>query len=90
MENVFLYYNFTEFFKDESGVFSGNQICLSQLNEEHFMVFEKKAENYNLYVSKYNSKKDVGMNKPEILELLIENYNKSIPDHRVLLRKYLE
>ncbi len=90
MTNVFLYYNFTDFFKDESEAFQGNEICYSELNSEHFMIFEKEVENYNLYVSKYESKKDIGKKKPVILESLIKNYDKSIPEHRILLRKYLE
>ena len=90
MTNVFLYYNFSPFFKDESDVFSGNEICLSELNSEHFMIFEKIDEKYNLYVSKYKSKNAVGKNKPIILEMLVENYDKSIPEHRVALRRYLE
>lgn len=90
MVNVFLYYNFTPFFKDESETFLGNDICYSELNSEHFMIFEKIEEKYNLYVSKYQSKKDIGKNKPVILEMLVENYDKSIPEHRIALRRYLE
>jgi hypothetical protein len=90
MTNVFLYYDFTSFFKDESGSFSGNEICYSELNANHFMVFEKSGESYNLYVSKYESKKDVGVSSPEILEMLIENYDKSIPEHRIAIRRYFE
>ena len=90
MINVFLYYDFTSFFKDESDSFSGNDICFSELNSEHFMVFEKNEENYNLYVSKYQSKNEVGKSKPEILELLVENYDKSIPAHRIAIRRYFE
>ena len=44
----------------------------------------------NLYVSKYHQKKDIGVRKPEILELLIENYNKSIPAHRVAIKQYFD
>lgn len=90
MTNVFLYYDFNSFFKDESEAFSGNEICYSELNSEHFLIFEKNAENYNLYVSKYNSKKEVGKKKPIILEMIIENYDKSIPEHRVAIRRYFE
>ena len=90
MTNVFLYYDFTSFFKDESDSFSGNDICFSELNSEHFMVFEKNGENYNLYISKYQSKNEVGKSKPEILELLVENYDKSIPAHRIAIRRYFE
>ena len=54
------------------------------------MIFEKIDEKYNLYVSKYKSKNAVGKNKPIILEMLVENYDKSIPEHRVALRRYLE
>jgi hypothetical protein len=43
MENVFKYYEFTDFFKDESGVFSGNQICFTALNDTHFLIFEKMS-----------------------------------------------
>lgn len=90
MTNVFLYYDFNTFFKDESDAFSGNEICFSELNSEHFLIFEKNAENYNLYVSKYKSKKEVGKNKPELLEMIIEDYDKSIPEHRVAIRRYFE
>ena len=90
MTNVFLYYNFTPFFKDESDSFSGNDICFSELNSEHFLIFEKNGDNYNLYVSKYQSKKDIGKSKPEILEMLVKNYDKSIPEHRIAIRRYFE
>ncbi|MBA6155644.1 hypothetical protein H3Z83_03790 [Tenacibaculum sp. S7007] len=89
MENVFRYYGFSEFKKDESGAFSGDQICFSVLNEQHFLIFEKNNDDFNLYVSKYKSKKEIGVNPPEILELLVESYDKSIPEHRIFLRKYL-
>ncbi|WKD86057.1 hypothetical protein KCTC32516_01408 [Polaribacter huanghezhanensis] len=90
MTNVFLYYDFGSFFKDESDTFSGNEICYSELNPEHFLIFEKDNEKYNLYISKYNSKKDIGKNKPLLLETIIENYDKSIPEHRVAIRRYFE
>ena len=90
MTNVFLYYDFGSFFKDASNTFSGNEICCSELNPEHFLIFEKNNNNYNLYVSKYNSKKEVGINKPIILEMIIENYDKSIPAHRIAIRRYFE
>ncbi|WP_299107339.1 hypothetical protein [uncultured Tenacibaculum sp.] len=89
MENVFKYYEFSDFIKDTSGTFSGNEICFSVLNEQHFLIFEKKETNYNLYVSRYSSQKEIGVKLPEILEVLIENYDKSIPEHRIILRKYL-
>ncbi|SEB77632.1 hypothetical protein SAMN04489761_1734 [Tenacibaculum sp. MAR_2009_124] len=93
MENIFKYYEFSDFFEDKSKTFLGDLICYSELNEEHFLIFEKKylegSDIYNLYVSKYNSKRDIGGKKPEILELLVENYDKSIPDHRIVLREYL-
>ena len=54
------------------------------------MVFEKSGENYNLYISKYQSKNEVGKSEPEILELLVENYDKSIPAHRIAIRRYFE
>jgi len=89
MENIFRYYEFSDFFKDNSGAFQENEISFSELNKEHFLIFEKKDLQYNLYVSKYSSKKGIGKEPPEILELLVENYDKSIPEHRIVLRKYL-
>lgn len=89
MENVFRYYEFSEFFKDNSNTFKGNQICFSELNEQHFLVFEKVSEEYNLYISKYLLKQDIGVNQPEIIELLVKNYDKSLSNHRVILRQYL-
>jgi len=57
MENIFKYYEFSDFFLDVSGVFSENEISYSVLNETHFLIFEKKNSSYNLYVSKYHQKK---------------------------------
>jgi hypothetical protein len=90
MENVFKYYEFSTFFLDTSGTFSGNEISFTELNETHFLIFEKKNSNYNLFVSRYQSKKDIGVKSPEILELLVENYDKSIPAHRIAIKQYLD
>lgn len=89
MENVLKYYEFSPFVKDESNTFSGNEIAFTELNETHFLIFEKKEETYNLYVSKYENKKVIGIKPPEILELLVENYDKSIPAHRIAIKQYL-
>ncbi|QTE23757.1 hypothetical protein [Polaribacter cellanae] len=90
MNNILDYYEFSNFFKDESGSFSGNEISFTELNETHFLIFEKEKEQFNLYVSKYSGKKDIGKKEPEILELVVKNYDKSISEHRVALRKYVE
>jgi hypothetical protein len=90
MTNVFLYFDFKPFFKDASGAFSGNEISYSELNSEHFLIFENNNGSYNLYVSKYGSKREVGVNPPTILELLVENYDKNIPAHRIAIRRYFE
>jgi len=90
MENVFKYYEFSTFFLDTSDTFSGNEICFTELNETHFLIFEKKNIAYNLYVSRYQSKKDIGVKSPEILEILVENYDKSIPAHRIAIKQYLD
>ncbi|MFD0993212.1 hypothetical protein [Tenacibaculum geojense] len=89
MENVLRYYEFSDFFKDESGTFSGNNIAYTELNSEHFLIFEQENENYNLYVSKFSSKNEIGKSSPEILETLVNKYDKSKSEHRVVLRKYL-
>jgi hypothetical protein len=90
MENVFKYYQFSSFFIDQSGSFSGNEISYSELNETHFLIFEKNKETYNLYVSRYQQRKDIGQKTPDILELLIENYDKSIPEHRLAIKQYVD
>lgn len=90
MENVFSYFEFGAFFKDVSGVFSNNQICVSELNATHFLIFETSNNQYDLYVAKYKSKSEVGVKQPEIIELLVKNYDKSIPEHRIAIRQYFE
>ncbi|KRP27442.1 MAG: hypothetical protein ABS28_03595 [Cryomorphaceae bacterium BACL22 MAG-120619-bin32] len=90
MENIFKYYQFSDFLTDASGAFSSNEICFSELNETHFLIFEKTATSYNLYVSRFKNKKEIGKNPPEILEILIENYDKSIPEHRNALKQYFD
>ncbi len=89
MENVFRYYEFSDFMNDASETFAGNEICFAILNEHHFLIFEKNNETYNLYVSKYKTKKEIGLKPPEILEILVKDYDKSKPEHRIILREYL-
>jgi hypothetical protein len=89
MENILKYYMFSAFIKDESNSFAGNEIAFTELNETHFLIFEKEQETFNLYVSKYGQKKDIGVKPPEILELLVANYDKSIPAHRIAIKQYL-
>lgn len=90
MENIFKYYQFSDFLEDNSGAFSSNKISFSELNETHFLIFEKTENTYNLYVSRYKNKKEIGIKSPEILEVLVENYDKSIPEHRIALKQYFE
>ena len=87
---MFKYYEFSDFKVDTSQAFSGNEISYSVLNDTHFLIFEKNGNEYNLYVSKYKGKNEVGVKKPEILELLIKNYDKSIPEHRLAITQYLK
>ena len=89
MENIFKYFYFSPFKKDDSNAFNGNQISYTELNAQHFFIFEKDQDIFNLYVSKYSKKADIGNKSPEILELLVTNYDKSNSEHRVALRRYL-
>ena len=89
MENIFKYFDFSPFKKDQSNAFNGNQISFTELNAQHFLIFEKEQDIFNLYVSKYSKKSDIGNKSPEILELLVTNYDKSNSQHRVALRRYL-
>ena len=89
MENIFKYFDFSPFKKDDSNAFNGNQISFTELNAQHFLIFEKEQDIFNLYVSKYSKKADIGNKSPEILELLVTNYDKSNSQHRVALRRYL-
>jgi len=89
MENILKYFDFSPFKKDDSNAFNGNQISFTELNAQHFLIFEKEQDIFNLYVSKYSKKSDIGNKSPEILELLVTNYDKSNSQHRVALRRYL-
>ena len=89
MENVLKYYEFSEFKKDNSEAFSNNEIAYTELNETHYLIFEKEQDQYNLYVSKFNSRNEIGNKKPIILELLVSNYDKSKPEHRLAIKQYL-
>ena len=75
--------------KDQSNAFNGNEISFTELNSEHFLIFEKEQAVFNLYVSKYSKKSDIGNKQPEILELLVSDYDMSNPEHRIALRRYL-
>lgn len=89
MENVFRYYDFSNFKKDESNSFNGNEISYSEINTTHFLIFEKNEEEFNLHIAKFSSKQDIGKISPEILELLVNNYDKSNPEHRLQIKQYL-
>tara|TARA_B100001057_G_C22232982_1_gene712733 strand:+ start:315 stop:587 length:273 start_codon:yes stop_codon:yes gene_type:complete len=89
MENIFKYFNFSPFKKDQSNSFNHNEISYTELNSEHFLIFEKEQQHYNLYVSKFKNKGDIGNKPPEVLELLVKKYDKSNPEHRIALRRYL-
>ena len=89
MENVLKYFEFSEFIKDNSGTFS-SQISYSELNPQHFLIFEKDGNNYNLYISKYKNVSELGNKSPAILELLVKDYDKSNSEHRITLRRYME
>ena len=69
MENIFKYYQFSSFFKDESSVFSGNEIAYTELNKTHYLIFEKKEDSYTLFVSKYGSRHEIGKLKDNTLWL---------------------
>lgn len=90
MDTILKYYEFSDFFKDQSNIFSGNDIAYTILNDTHFLIFERNKEVYTLFVSKYASKSQIGKEKPEILEILVENYDKSIPAHRLAITQYLK
>jgi hypothetical protein len=89
MENIFRYFDFSPFIKDHSNAFNGNEISFTELNSEHFLIFEKEQDVFNLYVSKYLKKSDIGNKPAEILELLVSDYDMSNPEHRIALRRYL-
>lgn len=91
MDIVLDYYGFSSFFNDSSGVFSNHKISYLALNKQHVLVFELTAENkYNLHVAKYLQLDDVGKKSPEIIETIVEDYNKSNPEHRLALRAYVD
>lgn len=89
MENVLKYFEFSDFLKDNSQTFTG-EIAYSELNSQHFMVFEKKDNQYDLYVTRFKNKGQIGKQAPEIFELLVEDYDKSNPAHRIAIRRYYE
>lgn len=88
MENVLKYYQFSDFFTDASNAFSGNQIAYAEINATHFLIFEKIDDSYNLYVAKVDKRQDIGFKPPIIVELLVEGYDKSVPEHRVAIKQY--
>ena len=89
MENVFKYYDFSKFFTVTSEKFSGNEICFTELNSNHFLIFEKIKDSYKLYITKYNSVKDIGFKEPEIAEVLVEKYDKTNHEHRKMIKQYI-
>lgn len=91
MDIVLDYYGFSSFTKDESQAFNGNDISHFALNNHHALVFEREDENtFHLHITKFSNLKDLGNKQPEILETIVENYDKSKPEHRLALRAYVD
>ena len=91
MDIVLDYYGFSPFSKDESQVFNGNDISHLALNDHHALVFEHTKEDvYLLHITKFANLKDLGIKQPEILETIVENYDKSKPEQRLALMAYVD
>lgn len=88
MENIFRYYEFSPFEEDQSGFFSGHPVSYSQLNDTHYLIFEKEGDAYHLHVARFADSKNIKNKAPELLETLVRNYDKGIPEHRVILKRY--
>lgn len=91
MDIVLDYYGFSPFSKDESGSFNGNDISHLVLNDHHALVFERTKEDvFHLHITKVSNLIELGTKQPEILETIVENYDKSKPEHRLALRAYVD
>ena len=91
METLLEYYNFTPFFKDRSGFFNQNLICYSLIRDDLFLVFEQIEEGeFKLWFVQFADDEGIGNVNPDAANLLIDNFEIDLKEHRELLQKYLD
>ncbi|MDO3694973.1 hypothetical protein QVZ41_08980 [Wenyingzhuangia sp. chi5] len=88
MEQFLDYYNFSDFSKDLSSFF--DTIAYAWIKDDLYLVLEKKEELYNVHFTSYDSKEDIGKQKPNGLNTLIEDFKLDDNDHRKVVQQYLD
>ncbi|ANW95586.1 hypothetical protein AXE80_04535 [Wenyingzhuangia fucanilytica] len=88
MEQFLDYYNFSEFNKDTSSFF--DTIAYSWIKDDLYIVLEKKEGIFNIHFTSYSSKNDIGKQKPQGLNTLIENFKLDNNEHRKIVQQYLD
>jgi len=88
MEQFLEYYNFSDFFKDQSNFF--NVIAFVSIKEDLYLIIEKKENTYNIHFTSYDSAKKIGQQKPKALNTLIQNFALDNNEHRKVVQQYLD
>lgn len=88
MEQFLDYYNFTDFFKDQSDFF--DTISYASIKDDLYLLIEQKESNFNIHFTSYQNKKDIGVTKPKGLNTLIENFKLDNNSHRKVIQQYLD
>ena len=73
MENVLKYYEFSEFKKDNSEAFSNNEIAYTELNETHYLIFEKDGNKAFVKVLKW---REINNDKDTIIYGMVKEFIK--------------
>lgn len=88
MEQLLDYYNFSPFAKDTSLFF--DTIAYSHIKEELYLVIEQKSDIYHVHFTSYSNEKQIGKEKPQGLNTLIEDFKIDNNDHRKVVQQYLD
>lgn len=88
MEQFLNYYNFSDFFKDQSLFF--NTIAYSWIKDNLYLVIEQEEDTYHIHFTSYSSKQAIGSEKPLGLNTLINNFKLDNNEHRKTIQQYLD
>lgn len=88
MEQFLDYYNFSAFSKDQSSFF--DTIAYAWIKDDLYIVLEQKENIYNVHFTSYKSKGDIGKQKPDGLNTLIEDFKLDNNEHRKVVQQYLD
>jgi len=89
METLLNYYGFSPFKEDESNFYNG-KISFALIKDNLYLIFDQSDLGLNLNFVQYSNSSKIGNSPPDAANLLIENFDIAMKEHREIVQKYLD